>query len=96
MFVFVFIFLFSFCWSVLPFTEVLSEIRFEVTRKVELLKSGLWFTSDACRQGHADVTDEITAKGEVKMKMLELSAKDPKCCKITSKAVMHPSITALC
>jgi hypothetical protein len=24
------------------------------------------------------------------MKMLELSAKDPKCCEITSKAVMRP------
>ena len=33
---------------------------------LELLESGLWFTSDTCRQEHADVTDEITAKGEVK------------------------------
>ena len=32
---------------------------------LELLESGLWFTSDTCRQEHADVTDEITAKGEV-------------------------------
>ena len=32
---------------------------------LELLESGLWFTSDTCRQDHADVTDEITAKGEV-------------------------------
>src|SRR5437764_14286953 len=30
------------------------------------------------------------------MKMLELSAKDPKCCEITSKAVMRPSMTAFC
>ena len=28
------------------------------------------------------------------MKMLVLSAKDPKCCEITSKAVMRPSMTA--
>ena len=28
------------------------------------------------------------------MEMLELSAKDPKCCEITSKAVMRPSMTA--
>jgi hypothetical protein len=33
---------------------------------LELLESGLWFTSDTCRQEHADVTDEITAKGEVR------------------------------
>ena len=31
---------------------------------LELLESGLWFTSDTRRQEHADVTDEITAKGE--------------------------------
>jgi len=31
-----------------------------------LLESGLWFTSDTCRQEHADVIDEITAKGEVR------------------------------
>ena len=28
------------------------------------------------------------------MKSLEVSAKDPKCCEITSKAVMRPSMTA--
>jgi hypothetical protein len=33
---------------------------------LELLESGLWFTSDTCKQEHADVTDEITAKGEVR------------------------------
>ena len=32
----------------------------------KLLESGLWFTSDTCRQEHANVTDEITAKGEVR------------------------------
>jgi hypothetical protein len=30
------------------------------------------------------------------MKMPELSAKDPKCCEITSKAVMRRSMTAFC
>jgi hypothetical protein len=30
------------------------------------------------------------------MKMRELSAKDPKYCEITSKAVMLPSMTAFC
>jgi hypothetical protein len=33
---------------------------------LELLESGLWFTSDTSRQEHADVADEITAKGEVR------------------------------
>jgi hypothetical protein len=33
---------------------------------LELLESGFWFTSDTCRQERADVTDEITAKGEVR------------------------------
>jgi hypothetical protein len=33
---------------------------------LELLESGLWFTVDTCRQKHADVTDEITAKEEVR------------------------------
>jgi hypothetical protein len=34
--------------------------------KVELLESGLWFTSNTRRQEHVDVTDEIAAKGEVR------------------------------
>jgi hypothetical protein len=51
----------------LAFTKVLQEIRPDITRKnLELLESGLSFTSDTCRQEHADVTDEITAKGEVR------------------------------
>jgi len=33
---------------------------------LELLESGRWFTSDTCSQEQADVTDEITAKGEVR------------------------------
>jgi hypothetical protein len=64
-------------------------------RKFGLLESGLWFTPTTWRQEHADVTDEITAKGEV-MKVPEPSAKDPKCCETKSKAVMRPSMTAFC
>jgi hypothetical protein len=59
--------LLSFCWFVFPLTvgTVRNPIR-GYAKNLELLESGLWFTSDTCRQEHADVTDEITAKGEVK------------------------------
>ena len=57
-----------FCFSLVCLSSHRGTVRNPIrgyAENLELLESGLWFTSDTCRQEHADVTDEITAKGEV-------------------------------